>query len=102
VGRMFVRDAKDGWVAGVTTEIEINRRLEVLGELHAEKEGDLLIDEIVNVGARKAISEKLWFLGSVGTGVHGESQQRVHLRIYAGVQFNLPNQYHTSTSPIPK
>jgi hypothetical protein len=102
VGRMFVRDAKDGWAAGVTTEIEINRRLEVVGELHAEKEREFPIEEIVNIGARKAISEKLWLLGAVGTGVKGESEERIHLRIYAGIQLNLPKQYHAGTSPLPK
>ena len=102
VGRLFVRDSKDGWAAGVTTEIEINRRFEVLGELHAERDGDLPIEEIINVGARRAISAKLWLLGSVGTGVRGESEERVHLRVYAGVQFNLPKQYHSGTSPTTK
>jgi hypothetical protein len=102
VGRLFVRDDKDGWAAGVTTEIEINRRFELLGELHAEREGNSPVDEIVNVGARKAISEKIWILGAVGTGVNGESEERVHLRIYAGVQFNLPKQYHSGQSPAPK
>jgi hypothetical protein len=86
----------------VTTEIEINRRLELVAELHAEKEEEFPIDEIVNVGARKAISEKLWLLGAVGTGVKGESEERTHLRIYAGIQLNLPKQYHASTSPLPK
>jgi hypothetical protein len=102
VGRMFVRDGKDGWSAGVTTEIEISSRFELLGELHAQKDGEMPTENIVNVGARKAISEKIWFLGAVGTGVNGGSEQRVHLRIYGGVQFNLPKQYHSSTSPAPK
>jgi hypothetical protein len=102
VGRMFVHDDKDGWAAGVTTEIEINRRLEVLGEFHAEKEGESPVDEILNVGIRTAFSEKLWFLGAVGTGVKGESDERVHLRIYAGIQLNLPKQFHGAESPLPK
>ena len=101
VGQLFVRDDKDGWAAGVTTEIEINKRFEVLGELHAEREGKSPVDEIVNVGARKAISETIWLLGSVGTGVNGASEDRVHLRIYAGIQFNLPKQYHSGQSPAP-
>jgi hypothetical protein len=103
VGRLFVKNDKDGWAAGITTEIEINKGLEVLGEVHWERDGNLPIDGIVNVGARKALSEKIWLLGSVGTGVQGESDERVHLRIYAGIQFNLPKQYHASgASPPPK
>jgi len=31
--------------------------------------------------------------GAVGTGVGGESEKRVPLRIDAGVQFNLPKLY---------
>jgi hypothetical protein len=98
VGRLFVKDDKDGWAAGITTEIEINRGLEVLGEVHWERDGDLPVDAIVNVGARKAVSEKIWFLGSIGTGLHGQADERVHLRIYAGIQLNLPKQYHASAS----
>jgi hypothetical protein len=102
VGRIFIRGGKDGWAAGVTTEIEIGPRLELLGELHAKKEGELPTSDIVDVGARTAISEKIWLLGAVGTGVNGGSEERVHLRIYAGVQFNLPKQYHSGQSPAPK
>ncbi|HUK32910.1 MAG TPA: hypothetical protein VLV86_03305 [Vicinamibacterales bacterium] len=54
-----VRGGKDGWAAGVTTEIEVSRRFELLGEFHAEKEGELPIDEIVNVGARIALRKDL-------------------------------------------
>jgi hypothetical protein len=102
VGRMFVHDGEDGWAAGVTTEIEISRALELLGEFHAEKDGESPTDEIVNVGVRKAISEKIWFLGSIGTGVSGDSDARVHLRVYAGIQLNLPKQYHADTPAVPK
>jgi hypothetical protein len=102
VGRRFVRDAKDGWAAGVTAELEVNLGLELLGELHAERDGDSRIDEMVNIGVRKAITDKLWFLAAIGTCVNGEPETRVHLRIYAGLQLNVPNQYHSSTSPAPK
>ena len=97
VGWMFVRGGKDGWAAGVTTEIEVGRRFEVLGELHAQKEAELPIDEIVNVGARMALTEKIWLLAAVGTGVNGDAEERVHLRVYAGIQLNLPKQYHGAT-----
>ena len=99
VGRMFVHDGKDGWAAGVTTEIEIGRRLELLGELHTEKDGELPVDEIVNIGARTGLSDKLWLLGGIGTGVNGGSHERVRLRIYVGIQFNLPKQYRADAAP---
>lgn len=34
---------------------------------------------------------KILFPGAVGTGVNGESEDGIQLRISAGVQFNLPN-----------
>jgi hypothetical protein len=97
VGWMFVRGGKDGWAAGVTTEIEVGRRFELLGELHAEKDAELSIDEIVNVGGRIALTEKIWLLAAVGTGVNGGAEERVHLRIYAGIQLNFPKQSHGAT-----
>jgi hypothetical protein len=98
IGRIFVRDEQDGWVAGISTEIEFVRHFELLGELHSEKDGTTPAELIANVGARKMISKRIVLLGSGGAGVKGPSEERVHLRVYIGVQLNLPGEYDLDTS----
>jgi hypothetical protein len=100
VGRILVQRGQDGWMAGVTTEIEFARGLELLGELHADHDGAVPTALIVNVGARQKISKTIVLLGSGGAGVHGPAEERVHLRVYAGVQFNLPGDYDPRASSL--
>jgi hypothetical protein len=98
VGRVFSRHREDGWIAGVTTEIEFKSRgLELLGELHADKDGSEPALMIVNVGARKQLSKQITLLASGGSGVKGPSSERIHLRVYAGLQLNLPRQFDPGT-----
>ena len=96
---MFVRHGEDGWKAGVITEIEFKRGLELVGELHGDKDGGEPTALIVNVGARQRISkQKIVLLVSGGAGVNRPSEERVHLRVYAGVQLNLPADYDPRSS----
>ena len=44
--------------------------------------------------------KKILFPGAAGTGVNGESEDRMLLRISAGVQFNVPTQSHAGTSSL--
>jgi hypothetical protein len=94
-----VRDGQDGWIAGISTEIEFAGHFELFGELHSEKDGSTPAENIANIGARKKISKRIVLLGSGEAGVNGPSEERVHLRVYVGPQLSLPGQYDLGTSP---
>ena len=93
IGRNFVRNDDDEWIYGVTTEITPRHGLELLGELHGEQIHAVPAELIVEAGARQKITRQIVLLMAAGTGVHGLKEERVRLRIYAGLQFNLPGQY---------
>jgi hypothetical protein len=93
VGRNFVRHQADGWAYGASTEIETHLGLELLGELHGERSTNLPTEFIVNLGARQRIIRQIVLLVAVGTAVHGLPEERPRLRLYTGLQFNLPAQY---------
>jgi hypothetical protein len=98
VGHNFVRDGDDEWAYGVSTEIETLLGLEVVGEVHAERSKRSPTELIVDLGARQQITQQVTLLMAIGTAVHGVRGERVRLRLYGGLQFNLPGQY-ASTSP---
>jgi hypothetical protein len=93
VGRNFVRNGRDQWIYGVSTEISGRRGLELLDELHGEQSSTSPVELIVNVGARQKILRQIAVLAAVGTAVHGLRDDRTRFRLYAGLQFNLPGQY---------
>jgi hypothetical protein len=95
VGREFVKHGDNGWVAGLLTEFEFSRASEFLAELHAEKNGAAPAELILNFGARQKLTEQLVLLMSAGTAVAGLHGERTDLRIYIGLQLNLPNVYDT-------
>jgi hypothetical protein len=93
IGRNFVRNGDDEWIYGLSTEIELDRGLELLGELHGEHSSTSPTELIVDAGFRQKITGQLTLLMAVGTAVHGTHEERVRLRLYAGLQFNLPGNY---------
>jgi hypothetical protein len=96
VGRTFVQNGEDGWVYGISTEIEFDGGFELLGELHGEQNRPAPTELIVNIGGRKHLTRQLRLLMAAGTGVHGSEDDRVRLRIYVGLQLNLPDEYTLS------
>jgi hypothetical protein len=92
VGRTFVQNGDDGWTYGISNEIEFNG-FELLSELHGERNGQAPTELIVDVGGRKQLARRIKLLLAAGTGVHGSDEDRVRLRLYVGLQFNLPDQY---------
>jgi len=102
-GRSFVQNGDDGWIYGVSTEIEFDGDFELLGELHGDRNGAAPTELIVDIGGRKPLTRRSKLLVSVGTGVHATEDDRVRLRLYVGLQFNLPDQYILSRrSPVVK
>jgi len=99
VGRSFVQKGDDGWIFGLATEIEFDRGLELVGELSGEQSGTSPADLIVNAGFRKRMTRQLVLLTAAGSGVRGPTAERPQLRLYMGLQVNLPYQYSLSTSP---
>jgi len=93
VGHNFVRNGDDEWAYGVSTEIETPLGLEVLGEVHGEQSKRSPTELIVDLGARQKITRQLTLLMATGTAVHGVRGERVRLRLYGGLQFDLPGQY---------
>jgi hypothetical protein len=95
VGREFVKKRNNGWVAGFLTELEFSRASEVMAELHTEKNGASPMEQILNFGARRKLTPRLILLMAAGTAVSGSLADRRHLRIYIGLQLNLPHIYET-------
>jgi hypothetical protein len=93
IGRNFVRNGRDQWIYGVSTEIAVRRGLELLDELHGEQDSASPAELVVEAGARQKITHQIALLVAAGTAVHGLSEERLRLRVYAGLQFNLPGQY---------
>jgi hypothetical protein len=75
----------------------VRRGLELLGELHGEQNSALPAELIVEAGARQKITRQIVLLMAAGTAIHGLSDERLCLRVYAGLQFNLPRQYAFSS-----
>jgi hypothetical protein len=95
VGREFVKNGSNGWINGFLTEFEFSRTSEVLPELHAEKNGAAPTELILNFGARQKLTPQLVLLMAAGRAVSGSPAERTHLRIYIGLQLNLPHIYET-------
>jgi hypothetical protein len=99
VGRNFVQNGDDGWIFGLATEIEFDPGFELVGELSGEQSGTLPAGLIVNAGFRKRMTRQLVLLAAAGRGVRGPADDRRQLRLYMGLQVNLPYKYSQSTSP---
>jgi hypothetical protein len=95
VGREFVKNENNGWVGGLLGEFEFSRASEVMAELHADKNGAVPTELILNFGARQKLTSRLILLLAAGTAVSGPSGERTHVRDYIGLQINLPHIYAT-------
>ena len=96
VGRNFAQKGEDGWIFGLAIEAEFDPEFELVGELSGERSGSSTAELIVNVGARQKISRKTVLLAAAGRGVRGPSDERPRLRLYIGLQLNLPHQYRSA------
>lgn len=97
IGRNFVRQDDDEWAYGVSTEIETHVGLELLGEVHGETIAHSPTELIVDFGGRQTITRRFELLVAAGTAVHGLREERLRLRLYVGLQLNLPGQYRFSS-----
>ena len=99
VGRKFVQKGEDGWNFGLATEVEFDRGFELVGELAGEQSGTSTADLIVNGGFRKQVSRQIVLLTAAGRGVRGPADERRRLRLYMGLQLNLPHSIHSANQP---
>ena len=93
IGRNFVRQDDDEWEYGLSMEIETHLGFELLGEVHGETMKHSPTELIVDLGGRQKITRQLVLLVAAGTAVHGLHEERVRLRLFVGLQMNLPGQY---------
>ena len=100
VGPLFVQDRERGWIAGVSTELTITKAFELVGEVHAERDGSATPDVIVNIGGRRALTERVTLLAAGGRAAHGPHEERERFRLYVGLQLNLPGRYAFARSPV--
>lgn len=91
-GRNFVEHRRDNWIAGVSTEAGVAKRLELLGELHAEQVPGEAAERFVNVGARPRLTRQIAALVAAGRTLDS-SKVRMRVYLYTGLQFNLPSQF---------
>ena len=91
VGRNFAEKGDNGWIFGISTEVELPREFELLGELHATRTGPILDEFIFNIGTRKQLTPQISLLFSAGRTLHNTSAELPFSRLYIGLQFNLPH-----------
>jgi len=93
VGKLMAPDDGGGWRYGLSTELAILPQLELLAELHGEQTGTSPAELVVELGGRRKLASQIVMLLAAGTAVRGSPAERLHLRLYVGVQLNLPGQY---------
>jgi hypothetical protein len=93
IGRRFVQHGADSWEHGISTEVGIHPRFELLAEMHTEWTHASPTEIILNLGGRQKLTPKMILLMAVGRAVHGSVEERPQLRLYIGLQLNLPRQY---------
>jgi hypothetical protein len=98
IGRTFIENAPTNWIYGISTEGAVSHRLELLAELHGEKNPDAITELIANIGARHKLTSQLTAMGAVGRAVRGSDDERARLLLYVGLQFNLPGRYSFETA----
>jgi hypothetical protein len=98
IGRSFVSGGADTWFGGISTEVHATPRVEVVAEIHDDKRSAEPSELFVNIGARPQITQQLRLLLAIGRTVHSGHDVPTSMRIYAGLQFNVPHIYEW-TSP---
>src|SRR5437667_4333333 len=90
IGYQFVQREKDEVVYGLAVGREINKRLELLAEIHGTAKRDFADDELIfNVGGRFKMSKHYTLLFSSGRSLRGAATGQPMLVAYIGWQFNF-------------
>ena len=91
VGRWFrPRDQGDTWIGGVAIGRDIRQGLEVIGELHAERDAHSSRNQLtLDFGTRWELSKRYTLLVSIGTDLHNGLDDKASLISYVGIQTNL-------------
>jgi len=90
IGYQFVQREKDEVVYGLAVGREINKRLELLAEIHGAAKRDFADDELIfNVGGRFKMSKHYTLLFSSGRSLRGAATGQPTLVAYIGWQFNF-------------
>ena len=85
VVRHFVEHEGDAWQAGMFWSRDCPKGIQCLAEINTEWPADSPAESILNIGARKNVSEHLVLLGSIGRQVSG-TPERSQFLFYFGVQ----------------
>src|SRR5205807_9440494 len=90
VGYQIVQRGKDEWIYGLAIERKVNKRLELVGEVHGESTRDLNDNKIVfNVGGRCELSKRYTILFSSGRGLRHASGDVPTWIAYTGLQLHF-------------
>lgn len=91
LGRELAAPGRGRWLLGLSTEVSATPRLEVLGEVHddATKSHDL----IANIGVRPRLTRQITLLAAIGRTLRNAPSEPHTVRVYIGMQFNLPGRY---------
>lgn len=92
-GRIFEQRGAGGWIYGVSTEGHVVPRLELVAEVHGERETRGSTEWIDNIGAREKLTRRTILMVAIGRGMKGPAGDRPRLLLYTGLQLNLPGLY---------
>jgi hypothetical protein len=93
VGRNLVQHGASQWLYGVSTEGHVAPRLELIAEVHGERDRTAPTELILNAGAREKLTRQLILMLAAGRAVHGVADERPRLLMYVGLQINAPGLY---------
>ncbi len=89
-GYQIVQRTKDELIYGFAVARKVNKRLELLGEVHGESPRDLSENEIIfNVGGRDALTKRYTLLFSSGRSLHHSSTEQPSWIAYVGLQLHF-------------
>ncbi|HET7777033.1 MAG TPA: hypothetical protein VFL07_00635 [Rudaea sp.] len=91
IGRWFrPADQGDTWIGGIAIGRDVAEGLEIMGELHDERDAHSSRNELaLNFGTRWELSKRFTLLVSAGTDLHNDLDQKASLISYVGLQTNL-------------
>ena len=90
-GRWFLPpDQVDTWIGGIAIGCDVAEGLEIMGELHGERDAHSSRSELtLNFGTRWELSKRYTLLVSAGTDLHNDLDDKASLISYIGLQTNL-------------
>jgi hypothetical protein len=87
IGYQFVQHADDQWIYGFALGYVLNKRLELLGEIHASASADFDDHQpLLNVGARYKLDDRFTLLFAAGRGLRDSDESPI---IYAALQWHF-------------